>query len=429
MSNTILIVDDSEDDQRLYQRALRGHIEHTIKAALTAEAGLAISENITPALILLDYKLPDMDGLEFMKKLNPSIDAPVIMLTGEGSEPVAVEAMKVGASDYIVKDTAGGFLRLLPSVINRVLRSHAEKIANRKLRILHQTILHTVADGVIGVNADGSVLFANHSAERMLLATPNALAGRHITQLLWIDGSQSDWTVHPLATTFNHKASLCRDSDCLRRENGELFPVSYTASPLDLEDTTFSGWVMVFQDITERKKAEHELNRIAHFDTLTGLANRAMFHEYLEKAISRAERAGRQLALFFIDLDGFKEVNDKHGHHAGDELLQIAAKRLEECVRSGDIVSRLGGDEFTLIVEDSRYDSLESQAKKILDAIEVPYTLLGSLEARVSASIGIAFYPQCGEDAYLLIESADKAMYEVKKSGKNGYRIRNPEPA
>jgi diguanylate cyclase (GGDEF)-like protein/PAS domain S-box-containing protein len=288
---------------------------------------------------------------------------------------------------------------------------------------LHQTILHTVADGVIGVNADGSVSFVNHSAERMLISTPNGLVGRNINQLLLPDGNQVDWIAHPLATSLYKHASLCRDTDSLRRENGELFPVSYTASPLDLDDMAFSGWVLVFQDITERKLAERELDRIAHFDNLTGLANRAMFHEYLEKAVSRAERAGRQLALFFIDLDGFKEVNDKHGHHAGDELLQIAAKRLEECVRSGDLVSRLGGDEFTLIVEDTRNEHLEMQAKKILSVIEAPYTLLGNLDARISASIGIACFPLCGNDAYTLIDSADKAMYEVKNSGKNGYRI------
>ncbi|MFA6014371.1 MAG: PAS domain S-box protein [Gallionellaceae bacterium] len=255
MTESILMIDDSEDDLRLYRRSLKD-MGYELETSSNADMGLATALAIKPCLILLDYKLPDMDGLEFIKRLNENsvIEIPVIMLTGEGSEPVAVEAMKMGVNDYVVKDTAGGFLRLLPSVIRRVLNSHAEKLATRKLKSLHQTILHTVADGVIGIDNDGVVLFANQSAERMLLSPPDGLIGHEVAQLLRPDGNQSDWSNHPLAIATKEITNLCRDSDFLRRENGELFPVSYTASHLDINDEHNNGWVLVFQDITARKK-------------------------------------------------------------------------------------------------------------------------------------------------------------------------------
>lgn len=423
MTETILIIDDNEDDQHLYRRALKGFSGYDLKSALNAKVGLASALEINPALILLDYNLPDMDGLEFLKRLakHPAIGAPVIMLTGEGNESIAVEAMKSGASDYIVKDTSGGFLRLLPSLITRTLVIHAEKISNRKLKALHQAILHNVADGIIGIDANGFVLFINPSAERMLFYPRSDLIGLSVTQLLWPDGKLSIWPNHPLETAPKEMLSFYRESDFLRRANGELFPISYTASRIDTEDTYSSGWVLVFQDITARKNAELKLIHDANYDVLTGLPNRVMFYDYLEKAIYRADRGKRQLALFFIDLDGFKEVNDVYGHYAGDQLLQLVANRLEESVRTGDFVSRQGGDEFILIIEDSQTDHLEPLAQKIISIIEAPYQLMDAYQVNISASIGISYYPCCGNDINSLIDKADKAMYEVKKKGKNGY--------
>ena len=288
-SQTILIVDDSEDDLLLYRRTLKDHIGYTLHTALNGEEGLASAQAINPSLIIIDYKLPDMDGIEFMTRLteNSSIAVPVIMLTGEGSEPVAVEAMKMGASDYVVKDTSGGFLRLLPSVIKHVLDSHAEKIAIRRLKSLHQTILQTVADGVIGVDNGGSILFANHSAERQLLAAPNGLIGRDITQLLWPDGTQTDWSNHPLATTQKNLTFVSRDTDTLCRENGEFFPISYTASSLEIEDAAFAGWVLAFQDISARKLAEAEL----HISSVAFESNEGMLITDANAVILRVNQA------------------------------------------------------------------------------------------------------------------------------------------
>jgi len=423
MTETILIIDDNEDDHQLYSRALRNLDGFTLMTAFTAKEGLKITLDSRPSIIMLDYKLPDSNGLEFLEKLIQirTIDIPVIMLTGEGNEPVAVEAMKMGASDYIVKDVAGGFIRLLPSIVKHVLASHADKIETRKLKDLHQTILHTVADGVIGIGIDGVILFANSSAERMLKCLPNGLIGRQISKLILPEGLPSSWSAHPLALLPEESGSMSRDIDIIQSDDGGSFPVNYTASRLDSFNADFMGSVIVFQDITERKKAEHKLLRSAHYDLLTGLSNRVMFREYLDKAFARADRSQRQLTVFFIDLDGFKEVNDTFGHHAGDQLLQIVATRLEDSVRSGDLVSRIGGDEFTIVVEDSQLNQLKNLAQKLLTSVEQPYTLLDAHTITVSASIGIASYPQVANDWESLVNKADKAMYEIKKSGKKGF--------
>lgn len=419
MKTKILFIDDSEVDQEVYRRALEKTGRYELISALSAEAGLVSAFELKPGLILLDYSMPGTDGLGFMKQFAAqSADAiPIIMLTGKGREEVAVEAMKGGVDDYVVKDVTGRCLRQLPGMIDHVIATHAQRIHARRLEVLQQTLLRTVADGIIGINAHGVITCANPAAERMLLSAPDGLTGRHIEQLLWPEGAQSSWDAHPLATPSTDTVN--RDSDFFHREGGLPFPVAYTATHLAASGDDDMRWVLAFQDITERKKADQELAQMAHYDKLTGVANRQMFIDSLEKALARAGRGRRQLALLFLDLDGFKEVNDTFGHIIGDQVLQMVAQRLVGCVRASDMVSRYGGDEFALIIEDSQVDH-NVLAQKILASIEAPYEI-GDQRGLLSASIGIALYPQCARDVQSLIEEADRAMYAIKQGGKHGY--------
>jgi diguanylate cyclase (GGDEF)-like protein/PAS domain S-box-containing protein len=420
---SILVVEDNEDDQHLYQRVLRSSGCRVIMTS-SAEAGLVAAAETPPDLILLDYNLPDLSGIAFLERLAEvsSASVPTIMLTGEGNEGVAVEAMKAGAADYLVKDTSGGYLRLLPSVISRARASFDQRNHARRLNALHDAILGTVADGILGLDGTGTILFANPAAERMLLSSSSGLVGRSLRDFLRQTDPHATWDGHPLTKPHDGAATLCRECDLFQRHGGSSFPVAYTASPLDFEGGGAFGWVLVFQDITERKKVEEDLIYTARYDTLTGLPNRVMFQDYLAKALARAERGTRHLALLFLDFDGFKAVNDTLGHLAGDQLLQLAAQRLVKSVRIGDLVSRLGGDEFTIVVEDARPTQLVNLAEKILRMLDAPFDLNGHT-ARISASIGIAVYPECGEDAHTLLQRADNAMYEVKKSGKRDFRF------
>jgi len=181
-------------------------------------------------------------------------------------------------------------------------------------------------------------------------------------------------------------------------------------------------------DITERKRGEQRLTRLAHHDALTGLPNRALFHDRLEQALAGARREGQAVALLFLDLDGFKEVNDALGHEAGDLLLRTVAQRLRDCTRASDTVARLGGDEFTVILPaiGSRVNAARV-ARAMIDAVGLPVILEGGAAA-VTTSIGISFYPGDegdgqgkGQEEESLLKEADRAMYQAKRQGKNVY--------
>ena len=187
--------------------------------------------------------------------------------------------------------------------------------------------------------------------------------------------------------------------------------------------------VAVMNDITERKRAELELKYLANFDALTGLPNRTMFHGRLLHAVKRANRRKARLALLFIDLDRFKQINDTLGHAAGDELLRATSQRMTATVPGGAIVARLGGDEFTVLLPDIHADQdAQSVAQALLTAFEDPVNLGGN-EVVISPSIGIAFYPEHGDDPGTLLKHADAAMYSSKDAGRNTWRVYNDELA
>ena len=181
---------------------------------------------------------------------------------------------------------------------------------------------------------------------------------------------------------------------------------------------------IMFKDITERKKREKELIDAALYDQLTGLPNRVMFRGYFSKALARARRSGQNLALLFLDLDGFKQVNDTFGHEAGDSLLRSVAQRLLSTVRTGDLVSRFAGDEFIIIIENCNPDFLPVLAKRFIKLLELPINL-GGKTTQISASIGIVTYPANGDDEDTLLRRADAAMYAVKKDRKEGFKVRD----
>jgi len=206
-----------------------------------------------------------------------------------------------------------------------------------------------------------------------------------------------------------------------RKKSGELFWEDTAIAPITDDKGKVINFVAFKEDITRRKEVEEQVWRLANFDCLTGLANRNRFQEQLEHQIRDAHRYGRKFALVFLDLDGFKQVNDTLGHDAGDELLRQSAQRLKETTRSSDIVSRLGGDEFTIIIPEFEYHSdVERVAQKLIDALSQP-SRIKEKEVQVSASIGIAVYPHDAVDHQTLINMADTAMYAAKRGGKNRY--------
>ncbi|AKU14466.1 hypothetical protein AzCIB_4580 [Azoarcus sp. CIB] len=207
-----------------------------------------------------------------------------------------------------------------------------------------------------------------------------------------------------------------------RRKNGEIYPQWLTITAVRNDDGTIAEYVSLFSDITERKQQEEAIWHQANFDTLTGLANRSLLQDRLEHALAQARRHDGKVGLMFLDLDGFKWINDSFGHDVGDEMLVEVARRLKASVREQDTVARLGGDEFTVVVNDLHdqrdMEDLHVVAEKLVAVLREPF-LLSNARHHISGSIGITVFPDDGADVQTLLRNADIAMYKAKQAGKN----------
>lgn len=213
-----------------------------------------------------------------------------------------------------------------------------------------------------------------------------------------------------------------------RRKNGEAYPEWLTISRVKSSVSEEGHYVGVFADITHRKLAEEEIERLAFYDSLTGLPNRYLLKDRVNQAIEQAQRTLKPFGLAFIDLDQFKEVNDLHGHEAGDELLREVVGRVRQHIRPGDTLARLGGDEFILMMADIPLQDTSSRLSTILRHIAEAYRIHGR-SVHVSGSIGLAVFPDDGTDYDTLLKHADMAMYQAKADGRNTFRLFNADMA
>jgi diguanylate cyclase (GGDEF)-like protein/PAS domain S-box-containing protein len=206
-----------------------------------------------------------------------------------------------------------------------------------------------------------------------------------------------------------------------RRKNGEVYPCWLRISAMEDEQGQLVHYVAVFADITERKQTEERLEFLATHDPLTNLPNRALFNDQFKHALGLANRSGSKVALMYLDLDGFKQVNDTYGHETGDQLLKDISTRFRSELRESDTVARLGGDEFAFIIENIKdQENVVNVAEKILEVIKQTL-LLDELDVDITGSLGVSVYPDNGEEAEILLKQADRAMYRAKEEGKNTY--------
>lgn len=249
-----------------------------------------------------------------------------------------------------------------------------------------------------------------YSAEEVLGQTPRILKGGFLTDDFYRDLWRTILAGEEWHGVFHN-----------RTKSGELVWELASISPIRDENGVVTHFVSVKEDFTEMKRLQDRMHSLAHHDQLTGLPNRTLFYDRLKHTHALAKRRGRGFALFYLDLDGFKVVNDTYGHELGDDLLKAAGQRIADCVRESDTVARIGGDEFTVLLSDLQdRDTTASIARLIIDAITRPFTLNG-VTCCIGVSIGISFYPGDGEEPDRLLSCADAAMYRVKNLGKNSF--------
>ncbi|WP_368667794.1 diguanylate cyclase [Magnetospirillum sp. SS-4] len=301
--------------------------------------------------------------------------------------------------------------------ISKFVRS-AEALREREERL--QGVLASVAEGIITVNEQGLIETANPAIDRMFGYPPGKLVRQHLGVLMAESLRDHHQEMFRQYLDGSHQRLMGRAVESLgRRADGTMFPIEISVSELRHgKSRLFTG---ILRDISERKENEERIKRLAHHDNLTGLPNRNLLNDRINHALARVRRHGGRMAVLYVDLDKFKPINDTLGHEAGDVVLREVASRLSVCIRGSDTVSRVGGDEFVVVVEEiARPAEAAMVARKIIDALAKSILYMGN-ECRVGASIGIAIFPDDGASMEDVCKAADVAMYRVKHSGRNGF--------
>ena len=292
-----------------------------------------------------------------------------------------------------------------------------------------KSITSTLGEGVFVLDQDMRVTFLNPAGERLLGWTQDELLGKKMHLMVHYqrpDGTYYPEDECPVNETIKYAKTYRTEEDLFIRKGGESFPVAYVTTPI-IRNGEVKGSVTVFRDISDLKRTEQVIHQLSYHDALTGLPNRLLFNNSLKIALDYACRNQQVLAVLFLDLDRFKNVNDSLGHSFGDLLLQDVANRLKNVLGERGIVSRLGGDEVTILLSDISHPQDAGRiASKISEELVKPYHIAGA-EIYISASMGISLYPFDGDNPVLLLRNADIAMYRAKEQGRNSYQYFTPD--
>jgi diguanylate cyclase (GGDEF)-like protein/PAS domain S-box-containing protein len=302
-----------------------------------------------------------------------------------------------------------------------VVRDITEQKQNEIKLSLADNVFNCASESIIVTDTDERILRVNSAFTTVTGYSSKEAIGRTPGELLK-SGKHDEEFYKSMWEELNINGNWVGDI-CDRHKDGSNFLTRHNISAVKDHQGNVIQYISIFLDITKQKRAEERIKFLAQYDQLTKLPNRALFNDRLQHSIDRAQRSKNKIGLMFIDLDGFKNVNDTLGHQAGDELLQIIAERISNLMRVEDTVARFGGDEFTIIMEELNHsDGAIVVAKNVLQTIgEVIY--LSGQEVSVGASIGISIYPDNGEDANSIINNSDTAMYQAKKQGKNCFKF------
>ena len=374
--------------------------------------------------IFLNLSLPDSQGLETFDNLAVAVPGvPTLIIAGPKDVKVALEALRHGAKDYLLEDHLDNdsFVRAIRNMAER--KAAEEMLFTEKERA--QVTLNSIGDAVLSTDLEGKVTYLNVVAEKITGWTREEAAGKDIDEVFRIiDGSTREPCANPLRTAIQKNRTVGLTPNCiLIRRDGAEFAIDDSAAPIHDQHGLATGAVIVFHDVSVARALGAEMSHLAQHDTLTNLPNRTLMQDRLTQAIATASRKDSRIAVLFLDLDGFKNINDSLSHATGDRLLQLVAKRLLAAVRTSDTVCRLGGDEFVILLSEVAHaGDAGVKAGKILSALSAPFEI-EQVTLRVTGSIGVSTYPEDGQSAELLIRNADLAMYQAKEKGRSNYQF------
>ncbi|HWH73414.1 MAG TPA: EAL domain-containing protein [Methylibium sp.] len=448
----VLLVDDNEMTLTVTAAALEGR-GFAVTMVPSGEAALAVLRDWSPDIIVLDADMPGgLSGFETCRELRAQgvfEMLPVLMLTGLNDDDSIKAAYAAGATDFFVKSEHWSLLAMR---LRHMLRASRDVSALKRSESKLARAQELARMGSFEWWRDRRGLGFSPEALRVFGLPPD----RPVTlmRIVWmVAQARRKEFVARLRNTLNFR-TVFTDDVSLQLRDGRQRTVRVEAEPVYDEQGGLSGYTGIVQDVTERRVQEDKIRRLAEFDTLTELPNRANLLVRAEKAVEQARRLNHQVGVLLIDLDRFKEINDTLGHQAGDDVLRQVAARLKGCVRHSDAVpqdeslrsegsrayrqleavGRLGGDEFVALLPDvdadpqRAHEAIDEVARRILGKMREPVIIDGK-DYFVTASVGVSLFPRDGASVVDLLSSADVAMYSVKDGGRNNYTVFRPELA
>jgi predicted signal transduction protein with EAL and GGDEF domain/CheY-like chemotaxis protein len=436
----VLLIDD---DQTLHLWANRNLPEAGFKliSCLNGDDGIAAFIENSPNIVMIDIEMPFMDGFETCAKIRSlpnGKNTPVVMMTvTEDSERIAL-AYSSGATDFVRKPINW---EILAHRLHYMVKAsnNLHKLAQSELRLSKAKKMARLGDWEWQVNND--ILHWSDEIYSMVELNKHEFTPDTHNFNDFIHTADMPYVGQHLREVIKTKEAANIEFRIITSRKQERF-VSQQIEAVENHKSQLTGLIGTVQDITERKDQENKIRHLAYYDEVTQLPNRVFFIKFLTKTIELAHRNSRNFAILFLDLDGFKGINDTYGHQAGDLLLKEISRRLTEGLRCSDLasryfdhfdhnvdVARLGGDEFIILLNDlARPEDAATVAERIQRWIAEP-VMLGERQAHIGVSMGIAVFPHDGEDSGTLLKNADIAMYHAKKMGKGHYRFFHEEMA
>ncbi|HEX8027055.1 MAG TPA: EAL domain-containing protein [Vicinamibacterales bacterium] len=425
----LLLIEGEAPGRRTIRDVLDGAREILgVEHVTTVKDGLTLLQGDRISAVLLDLTLPEarnLAAIDELRRVAPKVA--IMLLAPAADQALARRALDRGANDAVITDQID--TRSLVQLIAMMFERRAGDEQKFVERERAEVTLNSIGDAVMTTDTLGNVTYLNAEAEELTGWTRAEAFARPLTEVFDLtDGITGDHAENPASLAIEHKRKVrFRGSFVLVSRVGKETSIEHSAAPIHDRQGHILGAVIVFRDVIVSRERRLQMLHLAEHDALTDLPNRLLLNDRLTRSIAMSRRYGRRLAVLFIDCDRFKHINDTLGHNIGDQVLRSIARRLTTCVRESDTVSRHGGDEFLVLLSEVDHpDDAGVIADKIVSSIAEPHLVAGH-ELQLTASVGIAIYPEDGQDSQSLIMRADTAMYHAKNTGRNRVGFYRPD--